>query len=109
MITPARRDAGLGDPPKEYTNNEVEAGNFMVKYALEFDTKKPHELIESVRDLICLQYRYEERAILGKGPYRISPRFKALEIPESKWAALTLQQRMSVLEKFKNASMNSAK
>ena len=40
MITPVRRDAGLGDPPKEYTNNDVEAGNFMIKYALEFDAKK---------------------------------------------------------------------
>ena len=40
MITPVRRDAGLGDPPKEYTNNDVEAGNFMIKYALEFDAEK---------------------------------------------------------------------
>ena len=40
MITPVRRDAGLGDPPKEYTNNDVEAGNFMIKYALEFDAIK---------------------------------------------------------------------
>ena len=40
VITPVRRDAGLGDPPKEYTNNDVEAGNFMIKYALEFDAKK---------------------------------------------------------------------
>ena len=40
VITPVRRDPGLGDPPKEYTNNDVEAGNFMIKYALEFDAKK---------------------------------------------------------------------
>ena len=56
----------------------------MIKYALEFDAKKPNEFIDSVRDLICLQYRNEERAILGKSTYRIRPRFKALEIPESK-------------------------
>ena len=61
MITPVRRDAGLGDPPKEYTSTDVEAGNFMIKYALEFDAKKPNEFIESVRDLICLQYRNGER------------------------------------------------
>ena len=50
MIVLVRRDAGWGDPAKE------------------FDAKKPHELIKSVRDLIYLQYRNEERAILGKGP-----------------------------------------
>ena len=46
---------------------------------------------------------------MGKGPYKLSPRFKALKIPESKWAALTHQQRMFTLEKFKNAGMDSAK
>ena len=45
----------------------------MIKYALKFDAKKPSEFIESVRDLIFLQYRNDKRAILGKGPYRISP------------------------------------
>ena len=72
MVTLIRRDAGLGDPPKENTNNDVETGNFMIKYALEFDAKKPHKFIVSVRDLICLQYRNEERAILEKVPYRNS-------------------------------------
>ena len=60
-----------------------------------WNAKKPDEFIESVRDLIYLQYRNEERGILGKGPYRISPRFKVLEISESKWATLTHQQQMS--------------
>ena len=72
-------------------------------------TPKNFELIESVRDLICLQYRNEETTILGKGPYRVSPRFKPVEIPESKWGSLTHQQRMSMLEKLKNAVMDSAK
>ena len=73
-------------------NNGVEEGNFMIKYALEFDAKKPHESIESVRDLICLQYRNQEKAVLGKGPFIISARFKALKTPDSKWAALSHQQ-----------------
>ena len=62
---------------------DVKVGNFMKKYALEFDAKKPREFIESVRDLICLQYQNGERAILGRGPYRINLRFEALKIPES--------------------------
>ena len=28
---------------QKYTNNDVEAGNFMMKYALEFDVNKPYE------------------------------------------------------------------
>ena len=64
----------------------------MIKYALEFDGKKPHGFIELVRDLVYLQCRNKEREILGKGPYRISPRFKALEIPDLKWITLIHQQ-----------------
>ena len=67
MITPVRRNAGLGDPQKKYTN-DLEVGNLMIKYPLEFNAKKPHGFIESVRDLICLQYRDEERPVFGKGP-----------------------------------------
>ena len=66
----------------------MEAGNLMIKYAREFDAKKPPGFVETVRDLICLQYRDEERAVFGKGIYRISPRFKALEIPESNLVTL---------------------
>ena len=36
MITPVRHHAGLGDPPKEYKNNDVESDNFMIKYVFEF-------------------------------------------------------------------------
>ena len=35
MITPVRGDAKFDNPPKEYENKDVEAGNFMIKYALE--------------------------------------------------------------------------
>ena len=81
----------------------------MIKYPLEFNTIKPNKFIESVMGLICLQYQNEERAILGNGSYWISPRFNTLEISESRWAALSHQQQMSMLEKFKNAGLESAK
>ena len=55
MITPVRRYAGLGDPLNEYRNNDVEEGDFMIKYTLEFSTERLHDFIESVRGFICLQ------------------------------------------------------
>ena len=62
MITPVRFNAGLGDPQKEYTN-DVGTGNLMIEYALEFEAKKPHGFIESVRDLICLSNVYYRRKV----------------------------------------------
>ena len=39
MLYSIRVEAGLGDPPTEYTTTDVEAGNFMIKHKLEFN---PH-------------------------------------------------------------------
>ena len=70
-MCPFRTEAGLGNPPTEFSTNDVEAANFMVKYGLSFDPPKSHVFIESVEDVIKTQYRNEDRAVFGKGPYRL--------------------------------------
>ena len=70
-MCPVRREAGLGNPPTEFSTNDVEAANFMVKYGLNFDPQKSDVFIESVKDVIETQYRNEDRAVFGKGPYRL--------------------------------------
>ena len=37
MIRPLRTEAGLGNPPTEFSTNDIEAANFMVKYGVHFD------------------------------------------------------------------------
>ena len=69
MIRPVRTEVGLGNPPTEFSTNNVEAANCMVKYGLNFDFQKPHVIIESFKDVIETQYRNEDRAVFGKGPY----------------------------------------
>lgn len=49
MLKGVRIEAGLGDPPCEYVNNDPEAANFMLKHGLNFDPKKPHHFIEEHR------------------------------------------------------------
>ena len=60
-------EAGLGDPLREYLNNDPESANFILKHALHFDPKKPHEFVQDVKDIIETQYRYEDRAVFGRG------------------------------------------
>ena len=40
MLKSVRIEAGIGNSPKEYVNNDPGAPNFMVKHALNFDPKK---------------------------------------------------------------------
>lgn len=66
MLKPVRIEAGLGDPPKEYLNNDPESANFIIKHSLQFDSKKPQEFIEEVKKIVDTQYRNEDRAVFGK-------------------------------------------
>ena len=45
MIRPVRTEVGLGNPPTEFSTNNVEAANRVVKYGLNFDFQKPHVFI----------------------------------------------------------------
>ena len=37
MLKPVRVEAGLGNSPLTYANNDPEAANFMIKYGLHFN------------------------------------------------------------------------
>eukprot|EP00794_Sanderia_malayensis_P019782 gene19782-21720_t len=75
MPRPVRTEAGLGDPPSEYTKNESEAGNFMIKHGLHFELKKIQEFIVQVKSIVDAQFRNEGRAVIGKGPFKVIPMF----------------------------------
>ena len=66
----------LGNPPTEFSTNDVEAANFMVKYGLHFDPEKPHVFIESVKDIIETKYSNDDRAVFEKGPYQLRNGFE---------------------------------
>ena len=40
-------------------------------HGLHFDKKSPQEFIERVKEVINTQFRNENRAVFGKGPYRL--------------------------------------
>ena len=70
MLKPVRMEAGLGDPPKEYLNNDSESANFIIKHSLHSDPKKPQEFIQEVKKIVETQYHNEDRAVFGKGMYK---------------------------------------
>jgi hypothetical protein len=59
MLKPLRVDTGLGDPPLEYKNNNPESTNFMIKHGLHFNACKPHEFVETIKNMVETQQRNE--------------------------------------------------
>ena len=109
MLKSVRIDAGLGNPPSEYTNNDPEAANFMIKHGLHFDAKNPHEFIQEIKNIIETQQRNEDRAVFGKGPFQIREGFKHLVVDDIMWAQLTHEQRMRKLSTFLKAEIDDRK
>ena len=76
LLKPVRIEAGLGDPLSEFTTNDAESGNFIIKHGINFDKQKQQEFIEKVREIINMQFRNEDRAVFGKGPYNLRKGFE---------------------------------
>ena len=81
----------------------------MVKYVLHFDPQKPHVFIESVKDVIKTQYRNKDRAVFGKGPYRLRKGFEHFLVSDLKWNSMAAVQRLNKVKEFQKADMRSRK
>ena len=106
MLRPVRVEAGLGNPPSEYINNDPESANFIIKHGLHFNVEKPHEFIHKIKNIIETQQRNQDRAVFGKGMYRVRPSFQHLAIGEVEISRLSYAQKTKKLIEFKNAGMN---
>ena len=105
LLKPVRIEAGLGNPPSEFTTNDAESGNF-IKHGINFDKQKPQEFIEKVREIINMQFRNEDRAVFGKGPYNLRKGFEKYYVNDFKWGQLTAQQRLTKIKEFRNVCMS---
>ena len=73
---------------------------------MHFDKKNPQEFIERVKEVINTQFRNENRAVFGKGPYRLRKGFERYFVDDFQWGKLTAQQRLRKVDVFKKATMN---
>ena len=85
LIKPNWVEAALGEPSLEFTTNDVESENFIIKYGLHFDKKNPQEFIEHVKEVLRTQFKIEDRAVFGKGPYRLRKGFKRCSVDDFQW------------------------
>ena len=68
--------------------------------------KNPQEFIERVKEVINTQFRNEDRAALGKGPYGLRKGFERCSVDDFQWEQLTAQQRPRKADMFKKATIN---
>ena len=68
--------------------------------------KSHKSVIEKVKEIINMQVRNEDRAVFGKGPYKLPKGFEKHYVNDFKWGQLTAQQRLTKIKEFRNVCMN---
>ena len=110
MLKSTRRNAGLGDPPSQFTTNASESMNNVLKSKMNY---KKHELsvfVDKLKEVVDEQVRELERAIIDRGKYRFCEQFKKFEVCENKWfLKISIEQRQSHIKRVLSLSVGQSK
>ena len=73
------------DPPNQFTSNDLESGNFIIRHGINFDKLKSQEFLEKVKkEIINMQFRNENREVSGKDSYKPRKEFEKNDVNDFK-------------------------
>ena len=67
------------------------------------------EFVGKLKELIDEQEKEVERAVIGRGKYRIREEYAHLQVNESQWFGMSKEQRQAHLKKVSHAAVISTK
>ena len=106
MLKSIRRKGGLGDPPLQFTTNASESVNFVLKSKVDYRKNELPEFLDKLKSVIDEQERELERAIIGRGKYKLCDDFKRLEISEDEWfTKMSVSQREAHVKRVLSVSL----
>lgn len=99
MLAPLRRKAGLGQTPKQFTTNDVEAENLNVKREFNWQRATWDSAANHLHSMVNARYEELSRALYMEGEYKLSHAGKHLEVQAVVWAAMTPKAREAHLKR----------
>lgn len=99
MIGDVRSSAGLGLPPNQFTTNASESLNALIKAGVSYKRSELSVFVDKLRGLVKEQDSELERAVIGRGKYRLSAPYTHCELSEREWFSMNASQRLSHLKK----------
>ncbi|XP_071490395.1 uncharacterized protein [Diadema antillarum] len=97
MLKPLRNQAGLGDPPRQFTTNDAESINAMVSKWIS-GKKGWDELAKCLQDFVVSKYRELEMAVLGIGERKLDHQHKHLQKTTVQWRNMSKEEHKEVLQ-----------
>lgn len=86
--------------PKNWTNNNSESLNHLLKVLIDWKSKPLLELVKKVEHYINAHFKDLKRAIVGLGQYKLAK--SHLELLKSVWASKSENERQKIYLKFRN-------
>jgi hypothetical protein len=100
MLATTRTFAGLGNPPKAYTQNRVERMNRLLKQHVLHNKSQWPALNDALHELVKQQYVEAERAVIGMGEYALSDPYAKFKVGPHRWKQMSVRERSAHLKKF---------
>ena len=73
------------DRPNQFTSNDLESGNFIIKHCINFYKQKSQEFLEKVKkEIINMQFRNENGVVFGKDSYKPRKGFEKNDVNDFK-------------------------
>ena len=86
---------------REWTNNNCESINHVLKQAIDWKSKPLLELVEVFQDLANGQYKDLRAALLGTVEFRLADGYRHFQITKTEWVSKTAEQKNKVYQKFR--------
>eukprot|EP00794_Sanderia_malayensis_P020728 gene20728-biopygen17111 len=105
MTAEIRAIAGLGYPPKAYTQNANESMNNVLKAANDRKKQTLSQVVQNIHTVVRQQEQEVSLALAGKGQYEIAPEYEQFKVDERRFYLMNPAQRKKLLEKFNKAQV----
>ena len=86
--------------PLNWTNNNCESLNNILKLSTNWKILKLPDLIEKMHSIVKLQYADMRRALHGHGNYELAPKLKHLVLPNTVWMTKNEDEKKKHFQKF---------
>ena len=86
--------------PLNWTNNNCESINNILKLSTNWKVLKLPDLIEKLYSIVKIQYADMRRALHGHGNYELIPKLKHLVLPHNVWSQKNEEEKHSHFQKF---------
>ena len=94
------KPAKSGCIPYNWTSNNVESINHVLKMAVDWKPQALVDLVSKLYDVVRDQYQDVKRALIGRGNFKLSPSFAHHRIDKAVWLSKTPSERESLFQKF---------